>query len=175
MRPKLYGPSSRGSGQDNELRLPQSHVFTNSPLRMDHGARSGGRADAPETEYQTPIHQVHTTFARPRPFEKLCPPKLGIGGIQAHLRGRHRGFHQLVLLRATLGLRPNCGSAIQVPVTFFYSAAVVWRSRTCDNPATTLLDSRRGSGRHVSGFVQTRSSSLRQIVAFSYKRCPVVP
>jgi integrase len=44
---------------------------------MDHGARSGGRADAPETEYQTPIHQVHTTFARPRPFEKLCPPKLG--------------------------------------------------------------------------------------------------
>jgi hypothetical protein len=41
----------------------QSRVFTNSLLRMDHGARSGGRADAPETEYQTPIHQVHTTFA----------------------------------------------------------------------------------------------------------------
>ena len=36
------------------------------------------------------------------------------------------------------------------------------------NPATTLLDSPRGSIRRVSGFVQTRSSSLGREVGISY-------
>jgi hypothetical protein len=37
------------------------------------------------------------------------------------------------------------------------------------NPATTLLDSPRGSVRRVSGFVQTRSSSRGRIVGLSDK------